>query len=229
MARITKPFPYSIEHLESIFILDRENGMLIRRVPTRGRKRGVIPPQGHYRSVKLYGTVYFEHRVIWMMQHRQHIPEGFEIDHINRDEYDNRPENLRLAVRQQNAVNSAAPIGRSGFRGVTRSRSGTFRASIVCNAKRYSLGTFSTAKEAATAYDCAAVRLNAEFALTNAILGRLPTAPTLAAPAETAVPPVPAPAFRSHPGVPDLPLPLPRFVPAWTRPVRHLAWSVSAA
>ena len=217
MPILSKPIPYSIEHLEAVFILDRENGLLIRIVPTAGRKRGVIPPKGNYRRVKLDGELYFEHRVIWMMEHRQCIPDGVEIDHISRDHHDNRPANLRLAVRQQNMVNSTAPIGRSGYRGVRRSRNGKFQANIVCNAVRHNLGTFSTAQEAAAVYDLAAVRLNAEFALTNAMLGLLPTVPAPAAPVQA--PALhPALASRSYPGVPDMPLPFPRCAPAWSRP-----------
>jgi hypothetical protein len=220
MARVIKPFPYSIAQLEAIFILDRENGMLVRRGPARGRKRGVIPPRGHYRSVKLYGTAYFEHRVIWMMENKQHIPQGFEIDHINRDEYDNRPANLRLAVRQQNAANSTPQIARSGYRGVVRTRHGKFRASIVHNAVRHSLGTFSTAEEAAAAYDVAAVRLNAKFALTNIMLGRICTTPKAPLHSMDTIMQT-APAFRRYPGVPDMPLPLPRCAPTWTRHAAH--------
>ncbi|WP_373870343.1 HNH endonuclease signature motif containing protein [Noviherbaspirillum aridicola] len=169
-----KPFPYSIEELEILFILDRKNGVLIRGKPARGRKRGEIPPKGNYRRVKIDGNLYFEHRVIWMMEHRQHIPEGCEIDHINRDHYDNRPQNLRLALHRQNLVNREVPTGRSGFRGVRRSRNGRFQACIVENGKRHSLGSFGTADAAAAAYDTAALQLHGAFAMTNARMGLLP-------------------------------------------------------
>jgi len=169
-----KPFPYSIEELDALFILDRERGLLIRRKTTRGRVRGETPPKGNYRRVKLDGNLYFEHRVIWMMEHQQHIPEGYEIDHINRDHYDNRPENLRLAMHRQNLVNRELPLSRSGFRGVRRTQQSRFRTSIVDNGKRYNLGSFSTALEAAAAYDAAAIQLHGAFAMTNARMGLLP-------------------------------------------------------
>jgi hypothetical protein len=124
--------------------------------------------------VKIGGNLYFEHRIIWMMEHRQDIPQGFEIDHINCDHYNNRPANLRLAMHRQNLVNREAPIGRSGFRGVLRSRYGRFRASIVENGRRYNLGSFSTAQAAAAAYDAAAIQLHGAFAMTNTRMGLLP-------------------------------------------------------
>lgn len=179
-----KPFPYSIEELEALFVLDRDSGSLIRRKPTRGRVRGVAPPKGNYRRVKLDGKFYFEHRVIWMMEHEQHIPEGYEIDHINRDHYDNRPDNLRLATHRENLLNRELPVSPSGFRGVRRTKQSRYRASIVENGKRHNLGSFSTPLEAAAAYDAAAMQLHGAFAMTNARMGILPLEP--AAPSTTA-------------------------------------------
>ena len=38
------------------------------------------------------------------------IPDGMEIDHINRDRYDNRIENLRLVTKSQNSLNKTTTI-----------------------------------------------------------------------------------------------------------------------
>lgn len=47
------------------------------------------------------------------------IPDGFVIDHISRDTYDNRISNLRAVPRVLNCRNnSKRPINRSGFTGV---------------------------------------------------------------------------------------------------------------
>lgn len=53
------------------------------------------------------GKVYRDsaHRVVWFI-HNGIIPEGMEIDHINRDRLDNRIENLRLVSRAGNCHNT---------------------------------------------------------------------------------------------------------------------------
>jgi hypothetical protein len=63
----------------------------------------------------------------------------------------------------------ARPDARTEFRGVHRLRSGTFSAQIWDSEgqSKLRLGTFGTAKEAARAYDAAAVRLHGGAARTN--------------------------------------------------------------
>lgn len=66
--------------------------------------------------------------------------------------------------------------GSSGFQGVEASRSKIrpWTARISINSRRISLGNFSSAEEAAAAYDTAAVMALGEFAVTNKSMGRLP-------------------------------------------------------
>lgn len=56
-----------------------------------------------YIDVKILGTAYKAHRVIWKLMTGSD-PNG-EIDHINRDKIDNRWENLRDVTRSQNMLN----------------------------------------------------------------------------------------------------------------------------
>ena len=42
-------------------------------------------------------------RAVWMMANRQLVPEGFAVDHVNRDKTDNRPENLQLLEFSENS------------------------------------------------------------------------------------------------------------------------------
>lgn len=236
MAIPSKPIPYSAEELEAMFYLDTEAGQLIRRDPASGRFRS-SKSTTKYRSCTINGISYLEHRLIWIMAHRASIPKGMEIDHRNLDASDNRPANLRLVTPAQNQSNKGKYRNNStGFKGVSRSKS-RFLARISVNGLQRHIGLYSTAIEAAEAYDKAALELHGgEFARTNARLGLLPAAPEITAaqqvpePAPASVQQVPtsAPASRSYPGVPDMPLPLKRREPAWTRPASKRCTSVLA-
>jgi hypothetical protein len=87
-------------------------------------------------------------------------------DHANRVGTDNRRTNLRECTASQNNANAFQKPGKSGFRGVYPVGP-SFRARIRYHGKLYGLGTFSTAEEAAFAYDQAAVVQWGEFATLN--------------------------------------------------------------
>jgi len=78
------------------------------------------------------------------------------IDHINGNKTDNRWDNLRSVTQQQNMENvkKVRPDNTTGYRGVHK-WGGKYRAKIVVNKKQIHLGTFSTAEEAAEAYNAA--------------------------------------------------------------------------
>lgn len=91
------------------------------------------------------------------------------IDHKNNDGLDNRRDNLRKATASQNSHNkSKYSNNTSGYRGVYWDRRNKkWRAQIGVNGKQRRLGYFSSALEAASAYDEAALELHGEFARTN--------------------------------------------------------------
>lgn len=70
-----------------------------------------------YLILKIKGKQYKAHRVVYAL-HNGHFPNG-ELDHKNRVRDDNRIENLRLATRRQNSLNTnRKPNERTGVVGV---------------------------------------------------------------------------------------------------------------
>ena len=99
-------------------------------------------------------------------------PKGGEVvDHINRDTLDNRRENLRVCSKSQNRENSILYISnKSGYRGVYwNKRSGGWVATIRHNNKRYWIGTYKDKKDAALAYNNAAMKYHGSFASLNKV------------------------------------------------------------
>jgi len=97
------------------------------------------------------------------------FPEG-DVDHINRWKTDNRRENLRSATRSQNCLNRT-PKRTASYKGVIKANptlsTGRWRARIWDGTRLVNLGTFATAREAASAYDAAAHAMHGEFAVLN--------------------------------------------------------------
>lgn len=100
-------------------------------------------------------------------------PVGFIWDHIDGDGLNNQDDNLRLATSSQQCQNRhIANNNTSGYKGVSwHVRMQKWGASIGINRKRKHIGYFSTAEEAALAYNRAAVQLFGEFAKLNAVNG----------------------------------------------------------
>ena len=115
-------------------------------------------------AAKWLGTSRFLHRVITPP------PDGFEVDHRDRNGLNNMDANLRFASKGQNQANRRKGAA-SRFKGVTLdSRESLPRrwvAKIQCDGLPIWLGRHASAEEAARAYDEAAVRLFGEFARTN--------------------------------------------------------------
>ena len=97
--------------------------------------------------------------------------EGFIRDHKDGNGLNNQKSNLRYCSYSQNALNSIVPRNEVGFRGVSFDPKCKlpYYARIVSNGKRYSLGRFSTAIEAAKAWNLKALELFGEFARLNSL------------------------------------------------------------
>lgn len=92
-----------------------------------------------------------------------------EVDHRNHDGLDNVKKNLRRSTRSQNSCNRPhTKANTSGYKGVIfDKRYNKWYARIGLNGKTNYLGCFETGKEAAQAYDRAAVKFHGRFALLN--------------------------------------------------------------
>lgn len=119
----------------------------------------------YYVVVNLLGHNYLAHRVIWQMFNGE-IPEGMVIDHIDGNPGNNRLSNLRLATISQNLYNKKEHIHSGLPRGVTFTK-GKYQAQISINGKNKYLGRFTTADEAADAYNAIANELHKEFNIKN--------------------------------------------------------------
>lgn len=103
-------------------------------------------------------TVYM-HRVVI----RAHEDE--EVDHANMDRLDNRRSNLRIATCSENTHNKQKLArNKTGFKGVSKTPQGTFRACLGLNKRVLSIGIFKTAEAAHAAYSKAAAIHYGKFA-----------------------------------------------------------------
>jgi hypothetical protein len=107
----------------------------------------------NYRRLWWRGRHYMAHRVAW------HLMTGEwprkEIDHIDRDQSNNRWRNLREATRWQNAKNlPMRKNNKTGLRGASLCE-GKYRATINYRGKKIHLGLFDTVAAASAAYETA--------------------------------------------------------------------------
>ncbi|MFC7941648.1 HNH endonuclease [Microbacterium oxydans] len=96
------------------------------------------------------------------------LRQGELVDHINGVKADNRRENLRLANKSQNAINSKPRGGTSRYRGVSwSSERSLFQTYINSSGQRLPIGRFNSEDEAAWMYDQFAIELHGDFARLN--------------------------------------------------------------
>lgn len=120
----------------------------------------------HYYAMRRDGRkTMFMHRFI------TNAPNGYLVDHKNKNSLDNRKENLRICTAQQNRRNnSLSKLSTSGYKGVSwNKRIGKWSAYIRANYKKIHLGYFEDKIEAAHAYNNAAKEHFGEFNSPNII------------------------------------------------------------
>lgn len=150
------------EYLHSILDYNSNSGVFIwkyrKDVPSSwnanysGKTTGWKHSNGYMQTCINYKK-YFLHRLAWFYVY------GIwpkEIDHIDRDKKNNRISNLRILTHRENCNNRKQRQNPSGYKGITQDyRDGVWQASITLNGKTKYLGRFSSAVNAATAYNLA--------------------------------------------------------------------------
>ena len=154
-----KPLP-SQKRLQELFDYDKKTGNLIWRISPRksvkvGAIAGTLTSKG-YTQVKVDNTVYYAHRLIWVLL-TGNDPGEFTIDHKDRNRRNNRIDNLRLATQKEQMANT-------GQRGYSfNKRSQLWHASIRIDRTNVNLGSFPTESLARLAYETYAQKIFGEF------------------------------------------------------------------
>ena len=118
---------------------------------------------GAYKHVPMHRLVAIKHSI---------VPDDPKVlvDHRDRDKLNNQTANLRPANRSQNGANRTKPKSKSmsAYKGVSLDKGkGKYRAVIMVNYKRIHLGWFGNARDAAKAYNEAALKHFGDFAVLN--------------------------------------------------------------
>lgn len=108
-----------------------------------GKPAGNIDSNGRYQT-QVQGKNLFNHRIVFFLHHGA-WPVG-EVDHIDGDRLNNRPDNLRDVTRSENEQNKLA----RGYCWHKRDR--RWQARIKVNGKLHHLGLYPTEEEARAAY-----------------------------------------------------------------------------
>ena len=161
---LTQLFVQEIFDYKDGFLYWKRKGVGIKH----GQKAGTSSKQkyGFQLSVRINKERYLIHRVIFLWHHG-YMPD--EIDHIDRDNLNNKIENLRAATRSQNNANRRHKPHSSKFMGVHLSQGKYWCAMIKINGKTTHIGYFKSESEAALAYNQYAIKHHGEFANLNQI------------------------------------------------------------
>ncbi len=140
--------------LKELFFYDQDTGLFTRIKSVKGNAAGTL---SNCKNVKGYVQImidyknYTAHRLAWLYINGRWPHE--QIDHINRLKDDNRIANLKEVNNSENQLNiDVRKHNTSGFTGVVKnSKTNKWVAQIIRNKKRYHLGSYNFAHDAAEA------------------------------------------------------------------------------
>lgn len=109
------------------------------------------------------------HKQIFMHKEVLKVEPGLQVDHINRNNIDNRRANLRPATPSQNQANRVVlSNSTSGFKGVSfDGKSNKWRAYVIKDGEQINLGFYEIREDAAKAYNVKASELFGDYAVLN--------------------------------------------------------------
>lgn len=151
------------------FILRNEFEYSENTLVRKGRPRVDWTPDYYgYPGFRVAGIRIRLHIAVWLY-HSPTLEKGVWVDHKDRDPLNNAIENLRLVTPSQNNINRTLPV--DGYKGVSLTKQGTWRARLQKDKKVYWGGVHATARDAAVAYNKLATEHFGECSVLNNIEG----------------------------------------------------------
>lgn len=128
-----------------------------------GDHAGAVDSRNGYSRIRINGKLYLAHRLAWLYVNGEWPTD--EIDHIDLNRGNNRISNLREATKSENMRNKRAHRNsKSGVKGVHwHKQHRKYAATIHRDGKSKHIGLFASLKDAAAAYETAAIKEHGEF------------------------------------------------------------------
>lgn len=114
-----------------------------------------------YIMISINNCKFLAHRLAWLYMYG-YWPDS-DLDHVDGNRTNNSISNLRKATRSQNNYNRTSNRNKNEYRGVCKTSSGKFSASIKVGGKDVYIGNFMTVEEASLAYEDKAREVQKEF------------------------------------------------------------------
>jgi hypothetical protein len=164
----SKPLP-ALEVLQEYFEYNSETGICYwKKSPAKNTKAWTVAgtKKSDYWVIRFQNSEYQAHRIFWYLHFKEDPGEDF-VDHIDRNKYNNRISNLRIANDEQNQMNleKAKSNNKTGVLGVCwDKRAQRYKAYITVNKTKKNLGNYKTLEEAAAVRQAAVKQYFGDFA-----------------------------------------------------------------